>query len=61
VPKPDVAIYYGKVSISNAGNVQTQGGIDDAVRNFYDEFVPIKRSGLIEGRIKLEPDEGGTQ
>jgi hypothetical protein len=53
VPRSDVAIFYGTITIAQGVEIR-QDAIDPSVRDFYDQFVPFKRSELIVGEIKPE-------
>ena len=60
VPRSDVTVYFGAVSqVANGGLIDPT--IDASVRDFYDHFVPFKRSALIAGSIKPESQPAGNQ
>jgi hypothetical protein len=56
VPTPDIAIFYGTITLPAVGDAQIEAAtIDDTVRDFYERSVPFRRSDLIAGEMRPEP------
>jgi hypothetical protein len=53
VPRPDITVYFGTLTPANSG-LQISRVIDASVRDYYEGYVPFKRSELIEGDIQAE-------
>ncbi len=60
VPKPDIAAFYGVISVPERGDPRMEStSIDSSVKEYYEGSVPFKRSELIEGESKILNDWAG--